>query len=151
LLIVGRGQTRLPLCHVDDAAHAVALAVTAPDARGAYNLVDETLTQDEWLRQRAARGTVGKPLYVPPLFAAIPAAGLEVVAHLGRRSAPALSRYKIRRATEDVRYDTARARTDLGWRPEIGVRALGGLAESASAIDLAAAQTPTALAQGGTS
>jgi 2-alkyl-3-oxoalkanoate reductase len=152
LLIVGRGRTRLPLCHVDDAAHAVALAVSAAEARGAYNVVDETLTQDEWLEQRAARGAVGRPLYVPPLLAAVPAAGLELVARLGRRSAPALSRYKIRRATEDVRYDTTRARADLGWRAEIGVRAIGaGVARPASVIDLAPAGTSTALAQEGTS
>jgi nucleoside-diphosphate-sugar epimerase len=123
-LIVGRGDARLPLCHVDDVARAAALAVSAPAAAGAYNVVDDEPTQDEWLRARAAGGWRLRPLYVPPRLAAIPALALEGVARLARRQSP-LSRYKIRRATESLRYDTTRARRDLGWRPETGVRGRG--------------------------
>ncbi len=121
VIVVGRPGARLPLCHVDDAARAAASAVTAPEASGAYNLVDEALTQDEWLRQLAG-GRPARATYVPPMLAAVPAFGLEVVARLARRSSPSLSRYKIRRATESLRYDTERACRDLGWRPETGVR-----------------------------
>jgi nucleoside-diphosphate-sugar epimerase/predicted dehydrogenase len=146
LLVVGRGSQRLPLCHVDDVARAAALAVTAPDARGAYNVVDEGLTQDEWLRQRPA---AGRPLYVPPLLAVLPALGLELLARVRQRPAPALSRYKIRRATESVRFDTARARRDLGWTPVTGVRARPGTRPPAVADALLAPEPSAALGEPG--
>src|SRR5262249_26596935 len=53
VVIVGRRKARLPLCHVADAARAAALAVTARTTCTVYNLVDEGLTQEEWLRQPA--------------------------------------------------------------------------------------------------
>jgi len=124
VLIVGRPGQRLPLCHVDDVAVAAALAVTAPEARGAYNVVDDVLTQGEWLRERAAAGWPFRPVYIPPVLAAVPALTLETIARLTGRGRPALSRYRVRRATESVRFDTGRAVRDLGWKPEIGVARL---------------------------
>ena len=124
VLIVGRPGQRLPLSHVDDVARAAALAVTAPDAHGAYNIVDDVLTQREWLRERAAAGWPFRPVYIPPVVAAVPALALETVARLTGRGRPALSRYRVRRATESVRFETARAARDLGWRPETGVARL---------------------------
>ena len=155
VLVVGRHGARLPLCHVDDAAHAAALAVSAPAARGAYNLVEEGVTQGAWIRQRAARGGPARALYIPPFLAAVPAFALEMVARLAGRSAPALSRYKIRRATESLRYDTTRARAELGWAPVTGVETLGGAPTAARGAGVALAQAAKAssarLAQGGTS
>jgi nucleoside-diphosphate-sugar epimerase/predicted dehydrogenase len=124
VLIVGRPGQRLPLCHVDDVARAAALAVTAPAACGAYNVVDDVLTQREWLRERAAAGWPFRPLYVPPAVAALPALALEGAARVLGRGRPAFSRYRVRRATENVRFDVARAARDLGWTPEIGVARL---------------------------
>jgi nucleoside-diphosphate-sugar epimerase len=96
------------------------LAVSAPGASGAYNLVDDALTQAEWLRQgdRALR-----PVYIPPRLAVVLAFGLEMTARALRRQVPAFSRYRIRRATEQLRYDIGRAQRDLGWTPVVGVRA----------------------------
>jgi len=122
--VVGRRKALLPLCHVEDVARAVAAAVARETARGTYNVVDEPLTQKEWLAGLMAQGASIRPMYVSPLLLAIPVAGLELASRLARRSSPTLSRYKIRQATESVRYDTSRARRDLGWTPEIGVRAL---------------------------
>ena len=121
VVIVGRRGARLPLCHVADAARAAALAVTARTTCTVYNLVDEGLTQEEWLRQRAAAGWAMRPVYVPPSLALIPAFALEMVTRLAGKASP-LSRYKIRRATESLSYDTARATLDLGWKPVTGVR-----------------------------
>jgi nucleoside-diphosphate-sugar epimerase len=123
-LVIGRRNAMLPLCHVDDVARAVSAALAADGARGAYNIVDDPLTQGEWMSNLVAQGACVRPTYVPPLFLMIPAAGLEVVWRLARRGSPSLSRYKIRRATENLRYDTSRARRELGWTPEIGVRSL---------------------------
>ena len=121
VVIVGRRGARLPLCHVADAARAAALAVTARTTCTVYNLVDEGLTQEEWLRQRTAAGWAMRPVYVPPPLALIPAFALEVVTRLAGKSSP-LSRYKIRRATESLSYDTTRASLELGWKPLTGVR-----------------------------
>src|SRR5262249_57364710 len=66
VVIVGRRRARLPLCHVADAARAAALAVTARTTCTVYNLVDEGLTQEEWLRQRAAARRAKRPLSLPP-------------------------------------------------------------------------------------
>jgi len=122
--IIGRRNALLPLCHVDDVARAVIAALATEGARGAYNIVDEALTQAEWMSGLVARGAFIRPTYVPPFVLAILAAGLELVWRLARRGSPSLSRYKIRRATESLRYDTSRARRELGWTPDIGVRAL---------------------------
>ncbi len=123
-LVIGRRNALLPLCHVDDVARAVIAALAADGARGAYNIVDEALTQAEWMSGLVARGACVRPTYVPPFVLAILAAGLELVWWLARRGSPSLSRYKIRRATESLRYDTSRARRELGWTPDIGIRAL---------------------------
>jgi hypothetical protein len=78
-----------------------------------------------------------------------------MVARLAGRSAPALSRYKIRRATESLRYDTTRARAELGWAPVTGVETLGGAPTAPRGAGVALAQAAGAssarLAQGGTS
>jgi nucleoside-diphosphate-sugar epimerase/predicted dehydrogenase len=123
LLVVGRPGALLPLCHVDDVARAVLAALTADEAQGAYNIVDAEMRQDEWLRGLAARGATKRAMFVPPVMLTIPAAALELTFRLAGRKTP-LSRYKIRRATESLRYDTGRARRDLGWSPTVGVRSL---------------------------
>jgi nucleoside-diphosphate-sugar epimerase len=124
LLVVGHPGALLPLCHVDDAAAAVLAAIDAPHADGAYNIVDDELSQQEWLCNLAGRHTSTRPMFLPPLLLTIPAAGLELACRIARRPAPPLSRYKIRRATESLRYDTSRARRDLKWAPTVGVRSL---------------------------
>jgi nucleoside-diphosphate-sugar epimerase/predicted dehydrogenase len=123
LLIVGRRDALLPLCHVDDVARAIIAALTAERAQGPYNIVDNAVTQEEWLQGRVARGLSARVHYVSPSLLAIPAAVLEFVARVFRRSSPTLSRYKIRRATESLLYDAGRARRDIGWTPEVGLRA----------------------------
>lgn len=123
-LIVGHRRALLPLCHVDDVAAAVIAAIRTPEARGPYNIVDEELTQEEWLQSLGHNGTAMRPTFLPPLLLSIPAAGLELACRMTKRPTPALSRYKIRRATESLRYDTRRARRDLRWSPKIGVRSL---------------------------
>jgi nucleoside-diphosphate-sugar epimerase len=144
VLIVGRPGQRLPLSHVDDVARAAALAVTAPDARGAYNVVDDVLTQREWLRERAAAGWPFRPVYIPPMLANVPALALETIARVTGRARPALSRYRVRRATESVGFETARAARDLGWKPETGVGRLSAPAGPAPRL-----HAPVAAAVGG--
>jgi hypothetical protein len=120
----------------------VASAISTPGAAGSYNLVDEAFTQAEWLRGRGAAYAGGRVIFVPPVLLACAAALLEAVWALARRGAPALSRYKVKRATEDLHYDTTRARRDLGWRPEVGVRALLANGNNSQAATTAPALAP---------
>jgi predicted dehydrogenase/nucleoside-diphosphate-sugar epimerase len=147
-LIVGHRSALLPLSHVDDVASGIAAAVGAADARGAYNLVDQEVRQDDWLNGLRPPQVRKGPIYIPPFLLRAMAAGMETAFRLMKRPPPTLSRYKIRRATESLRYDTRRARRDLGWRPEIGVRSLltGGPAPSGGSAPSTAvplAQAPT--------
>jgi nucleoside-diphosphate-sugar epimerase/predicted dehydrogenase len=152
LLVVGRPSALLPLCHVDDAAAAVLAAITADAAQGAYNVVDDEVAQDEWLRSLAARGASKRAMFVPPLMLTIPAAALELTFRMARRPTPSLSRYKIRRATESLRYDTSRARQELGWTPAVGVRSLIDGARSTNGTRAAGGIRPPASAgRGGVS
>jgi predicted dehydrogenase/nucleoside-diphosphate-sugar epimerase len=125
VLIVGRRTARLPLSRVEDVGRAAASAVFAPGAHGAYNLVDDRWSQEAWLRAEDRADGALRPLYVPPWLAMAPALCLELMARVARRPAPALSRYRIRRATESLGYDTARAEADLGWAPTAGPAGAG--------------------------
>jgi nucleoside-diphosphate-sugar epimerase/predicted dehydrogenase len=119
VVIIGDPRMRLPLVHVDDVARAAALALTASEVSGAYNLVDDALTQAEWLRQSQP---ASRPVYIRPGLGVVLAFGVELAAKALGRNAPSFTRYRVRRATEQVRYDVSRAGRDLGWAPTVGVR-----------------------------
>jgi nucleoside-diphosphate-sugar epimerase len=59
------------------------------------------------------------------------ALGVEVLGKLARRDVP-LTRYRLKRATESLIYDTTAARDGLGWTPSVdlptGVRAMADAA-----------------------
>jgi hypothetical protein len=81
-----------------------------------------------------------------------PGAALEHPFRMARRPTPSLSRYKIRRATESLRYDTSRARQELGWTPAVGVRSLIDGARSTNGTRAAGGIRPPASAgRGGVS
>jgi len=127
-IVVGSRRALLPLTHVDNACDAIALAATRGTSGAAYNVIDGAAHQGEYLDLLRASGVAAvRPTYVPP-FALWPVAvGCEVVGRLTRRSLP-LTRYRLKRATESLTYDTTRAREALGWTPAIdlatGVRAM---------------------------
>ncbi|TMA48271.1 MAG: NAD-dependent epimerase/dehydratase family protein [Deltaproteobacteria bacterium] len=123
VVVIGRRDTELPLCHVEDAARAVVLAVVTPGASGPYNLVAESVTQEEWLIERERQGNAVRVLFFPPRLAEAIAVGLAAAAQVTGRPAPRLSPHFVRRKTESMQYDTTRARRELGWTPRIGFRA----------------------------
>lgn len=127
-IVVGSRNALLPLTHVDNACDAIALAATRGVSGEAYNVIDGEVRQGEYLDLLRESGVAAvKPTYVPP-FALWPVAlGCELVGKLAKRNLP-LTRYRLRRATESLRYDTRAARETLGWTPAIdlatGVRAM---------------------------
>jgi nucleoside-diphosphate-sugar epimerase len=136
-MIVGSPEALLPLTHVDNAADAILLAAERGKPGGAYNVVDGLFEQGRYLdllrRFGAARFD---PLYVRPAWFEPVALACEVASRATGRSLP-LSRYKLKRATESLRYDTRLAREDLGWQPRVG------LEEGIAGLDASAPGRPT--------
>ncbi len=116
-LVVARKAQLLPLTHVDSAAEAIVKAATQGTPGAAYNVIDVLLPQDSWLNAlREAKRLPFRPVYVSPIVFKPVAAACDLVSKLIGRSLP-LTRYKLKRATESLRYTTAAAEEDLSWQP----------------------------------
>jgi nucleoside-diphosphate-sugar epimerase len=130
-LIVGSRSALLPLTHVDNACDAIALASERGRPGGAYNVIDGLVTQEEYLSRLREVGLASfQPTFLRPLWLVPVAFACEVVSRATGRTLP-LSRYRLRRATESLRYDTALAAAELGWTPTVDLRAgVAGLARA---------------------
>ena len=118
-VIVGSRRSTLPLTHVDNACDAIALAAERGQSGAAYNVVDGAARQGEYLDLLAAHGVATvRPTFVPPFVLWPVAVGCEVIGKLARRNLP-LTRYRLKRATESLSYDTTAARDALGWSPRV--------------------------------
>ncbi|MFP6664237.1 MAG: NAD-dependent epimerase/dehydratase family protein [Deltaproteobacteria bacterium] len=121
-VIVGRKNNLLPFTHVDNACDAIALASRTGKRGQAYNVVDGLVTQQEYLDALDSAGVRHiRPIYVSALLFAPVAAACDLASRLLGRSLP-LSRYKLQRATESLRYDTKAAHEELGWRPSLDLK-----------------------------
>jgi len=131
-LIVGSRSALLPLTQVENACDAIALAAERGRSGTAYNVIDGTARQGEYLDLLTAHGVSNvRPTFVPPFMMWPVALGVEVLGKLVRRDVP-LTRYRLKRATESLIYDTSAARDGLGWTPSVdlptGVRAMADAA-----------------------
>jgi nucleoside-diphosphate-sugar epimerase len=118
-IIVGSHDALLPLTHVDNACDAIALASLHGRPGAAYNVVDGTISQGEFFDLLDREGVVSmRTTYVASRWLVPLALGCEVLTRLSGISLP-LTRYKLRRATESLRYSTRAAQDDLGWRPAV--------------------------------
>lgn len=134
-MIVGSPQALLPLTHVDNAADAIALAASRGRPGAAYNVVDGLVCQGDYLDLLREAGVARfEPMYVRPGWFMPVALACEIATRATGRSLP-LSRYKLRRATESLRYDTDLARSELGWEPSVG------LAEGVAGLEAARGRT----------
>jgi nucleoside-diphosphate-sugar epimerase len=119
-LVLGDGTLELPLVYIDDVVDAITRAVANQLTKGeVVQLIDpEHLTQAEVL------GLVGgakKIVRVPrPLVFALGKLSELPLGVLGRQSPVAA--YRLRSALAQLRYESTRASTLLGWTPRVGVR-----------------------------
>ena len=126
---VGGGNAGL--VHVNDVAAACALALTAPVAGEAFNIVGpETISWREWYARLAASLRVGglapasARAWRLRVLAGLPlkiGARLPGFKALGARAALALSPAELRLFGVTATYPTAKARALLGWQPAIGL------------------------------
>ena len=128
-IVVGSRRALLPLTHVENACDAIALAAERGRSGEAYNVIDGAAHQGEYLDLLSAHGVSNvRPTFVPPFLLWPVALGCEIVGKLAKRNLP-LTRYRLKRATESLTYDTTAARETLGWTPAVdlasGVRGMG--------------------------
>jgi nucleoside-diphosphate-sugar epimerase len=121
--LIGSGDNFLNLIYVGDVAEGAVLAANHPGARGrAYNLGSEgELTQRQFLD--ALTDQLGLPRIrrrIPFRLAFWLGWTSEVIGHAIRiRRPPHITRYAVSLVGRPTQYSTARARTELGWRPRV--------------------------------
>jgi nucleoside-diphosphate-sugar epimerase/predicted dehydrogenase len=121
--LIGSGRNRMPYTYVQNAVDCLLLAAVVPQAAGqAYNVVDEpqVTVRDAASRRMKITGQKSTLLPVSPLLVASAARLLELRSSLsGSEVPPKLSRYVVRSACRDIRYDTRKASEGLGWKPAV--------------------------------
>jgi len=132
MVMIGSGRNQMPLIYVADAARGILLASTVECAAGrAYLLVN-----DEHVTQRTYLDTIACELGRPPVSRRVPygvaigiAAAAEAAAHvLCRNTPPPLTRFGVRVLGGDNRFVIRRARSELGFQPQVTLAE--GLSES---------------------
>lgn len=123
-VIFGDGSNMMPLVYVDNVVDALVAASRRDEAIGrAYNVVDDDrITQREYIRRMgAALGRRQSTIYLPLGVVRLMAAGADLAkaALRGGRRSPQGMFSRISRSLQNVRYDTARAKAELGWKPRI--------------------------------
>lgn len=122
-VIIGTPNALLPLVFVESVAEALLYAgQQRDDVMHVYNIVDGAILQEDLLQRHSE--TIEKKtrtIYLPPSLVSLGARFLESVYALRGKGAPALSRYRIRRACQSLAHDTTKARTELGWRPVVSL------------------------------
>lgn len=122
-LMIGDGKNSLPFTYVDNAVDALLLAGIAPEAPGqAYNIVDDPQVYVRDTVALSAEISGERLVMVPvptPLLSGV--AGLLEKRAAGAAKPPKLSRFVVQSAARNIRYDTNKARQQLGWQPEIAL------------------------------
>ena len=121
LRIIGPGDNRVDLIHVDDVADFVSLVLQKEAAIGKiYNLTNpENPTWREMLAGIAGALGLEPPAKHLPYRAALVIAGvMEAVSKLTGRP-PRLTRYAVRVIGREYLYDTTRMQEELGFTPRI--------------------------------
>jgi nucleoside-diphosphate-sugar epimerase len=123
MIMVGSGENHLPLIYASDAARGVLLACQAARAEGrSYLLVnDERVTQRQFVEALASELSAPPPMRSIPYQLALMAGGLgEEIGRLARRR-PVVMRYGMQLLGGENRFLIDRARTELGFSPQVNV------------------------------
>ncbi|SNR92295.1 NAD-dependent epimerase/dehydratase family protein [Blastococcus mobilis] len=126
LPLIGSGTALIDTTYVDNAASALVAGVDACGRVHGEALVvsnGEPRTVDEILRRLcSAAGVPGPRGRVPAHAAWLAGAVVEGTwSAIGRRSTPPLTRFLTEQLTTAHWFDQRRTRSELGWRPEVGL------------------------------
>jgi len=125
--LIGSGDNLLNLVYAADVAEGAILAANHPEAGGrAYNLCSEgEVTQRQFLD--AFTEMLGRPRVQRRVPFWLAYAGGFVSEAIGRaiflKRPPHITRYAVGLIGRPTRFSIARAREQLGWRPQVGARA----------------------------
>lgn len=103
--------------HVDDTAEGILLA--ALKGRGAYLLVDDCVTPSELFARLSHAVDVKRPRWSVPLPVVKAAAAVVDSSYQAVRRTPPLSRELVAALDVPMKYDSARAKKELGWKPDL--------------------------------
>jgi nucleoside-diphosphate-sugar epimerase len=120
-LAIARRRQLLPLAYVDNVADGISLALHADQSvvGRAYNVIDGEVPQDEYVAAlRQARLWPKRTIFLPPAAFYPVVLGVELAFGCLRRTPP-FSRHRFSRALASARYETSRARMELGWTSKV--------------------------------
>jgi 2-alkyl-3-oxoalkanoate reductase len=124
--LIGRGDNLMNLVSARDVAHGIILAANTPTARNqAYNLCSRgEITQREFFDFLADRLDMPRPRRRVPVRIAWRAAGvLEFLYRsAGSKMSPPFTRRAILMLSRPLRFSTAKAERELGWRQQVPIR-----------------------------
>jgi nucleoside-diphosphate-sugar epimerase len=118
---VGRGGSVANYLYVGDLVHACLLVADSDRATGEVYIVSDSCPLREFVGAAAGYLGVRMPGNLPAWLAYAAAIGLEGASRLTHFSPP-LTVSRIRALTNRVVYSSGKARTELGFRPEVGWR-----------------------------
>jgi nucleoside-diphosphate-sugar epimerase len=122
-LLIGSGRNLLPFTYVGDVVDCLLLAAVSPGAIGqAYNVVDEpqVSVRDVILQRKEITGERSMLVPVPLFLLCGLARLLELKGRLSRSEVPPkATRFAMLSSGTDIRYDTSKAREQLGWQPAV--------------------------------
>jgi nucleoside-diphosphate-sugar epimerase len=123
--LIGGGRSQAGLIYVDDVAEAMITVANSPATLGqTYNLRDPALmTWRDYVSALAGGLAVREPRFsIPPSLALIAGRAMESAYRAMRlRSRPLLTRHAVLLLCRPQDYSVARAETDFGFEPAIGL------------------------------
>lgn len=122
---MGNGRNRLPCVYAGDVADLCIRAATSDKPGETYNAVNEEHVTQRDLFDAAAEtaGFAAPRRSVPLRLLYTIAAGTEAIARLrGWSHHPDLTRFAVNLMGVDYIEDNSKARTELGWQAEVGMR-----------------------------
>ncbi|MCK4820605.1 NAD(P)-dependent oxidoreductase, partial [bacterium] len=121
---LGKEAMRLPLVYIDNLIDAILLSMDKEDVKGeVFNVIDDKgITKKDYINDYVRRiFPKSWSIFLPYWFVYLAVFAQEILfGAIGK--APVLTRYRLTSASNEVRYDNSKAKTNLGWTSKISVR-----------------------------